>query len=358
MKVALLTLDFPPGVGGVQRYLFEVAQGLAATDDVVVVTPTNGALPAASSFRRLHLASAGVAAWVRALRSERCTHVVVGHAHPRLLLAAALARRGRYACIAHGNDYLAAQGYWHKPLFNRLLGAARPLITVSDANAQRLQKLGLSAPLVIRPGTDPQRFMPAATERGGAPVLLTIARLITRKGIDLVLRTLPALLVEFPALRYHVAGAGPEQSPLEALATSLNIAHAVRFLGAVTDDEIPVLYRSADIFVLPTRDEGVSVEGFGIAYLEASASGLPVVAARSGGAVDAVRDGESGLLVPPDDPGALTEALRNLLRDPLLRAGIGQNGRRWIEEEMNWARVTRELAAALRGSDAAPHTLR
>jgi phosphatidylinositol alpha-1,6-mannosyltransferase len=223
-----------------------------------------------------------------------------------------------------------------------------PLLANSNAMAERLQALGMYSPLVVFPGANPDRFAPAGTPPP-EPVLLTVSRLVSRKGIDTVLCALPALLEEFPALRYRVGGQGPDRENLEALARQLGVSEAVEFLGFIRDDELPELYRSASIFVMPAREEveAPSVEGFGIVYLEASASGLPVVAASSGGAVEAVRHGETGLLIPPDDPAQLNEALGRLLRDPELRRRMGQNGRRWVEEEMNWDRAARQLREAL-----------
>lgn len=127
------------------------------------------------------------------------------------------------------------------------------------------------------------------------------------------------------------------------------MASATTFHGLVPDEELPDLYRKTHIFVMPTREEqeAASVEGFGIVYLEASASGLPVVAGHSGGAVEAVRHGETGFLVPPDDVGALSETLHRLLDDAELRRRLGENGRRWVEDEMNWDRAARQLADLL-----------
>jgi len=168
---------------------------------------------------------------------------------------------------------------------------------------------------------------------------------------------LPPLLELAPRLEYWIVGNGPARPALEKLARNLRIVSAVRFLsqeGAPTSDsELPDIYRRASIFVLPTRAEfntaegSPSVEGFGIVYLEASASGLPVVAARSRGASEAVREGQTGLLVPPDDPAALSQALARLLCDDDLCRRLGRAGRRWVEHEMNWDRVGRQFISII-----------
>jgi phosphatidylinositol alpha-1,6-mannosyltransferase len=181
--------------------------------------------------------------------------------------------------------------------------------------------------------------------------LLTVCRLVRRKGIDTVLQVLPALRAEMPDLCYRIVGDGPDRGYLEQVARDLDLLDVVKFLGRVSDDALPDIYRRSDIFVMPAREEttSASVEGFGIVYLEASASGLPVVAARSGGAVEAVIDGETGFLVPPDEPEALTRALRKLVLDAERRHSMGQAGRRWVEEEMNWDRAAAQIANLLAG---------
>ena len=120
-------------------------------------------------------------------------------------------------------------------------------------------------------------------------------------------------------------------------------------MDSVSDSELPAIYRQATIFVMPARAEyhAGSVEGFGIVYLEASASGLPVVAARTGGAAEAVRENETGLLVPPDDPPALALALARLLDDGALRQRMGRAGRRWVEREMNWDRAAQQFLSII-----------
>jgi phosphatidyl-myo-inositol dimannoside synthase len=348
MRIALLTYDFPPGTGGVQTYLYEIARRLAREHEVHVITPGAGERPGNSGLHYHNPGAMSALSFRRLLRPLQPDRVVAGHAHPQLLLAA-LATRLPYAAVAYGNDFLAAQRRWHRPLFNTLLGRARPFITITAANARRLVALGLPLPQVVRPGADPQRFRPPAEPPSLPPRLLTVARLVSRKGIDNVIAALPSLLDSFPDLTYHVAGDGPDRQRLERLATGAGVARAIRFAGFVPDAGFPALYQKTHVFVMPAREEiaGASIEGFGIVYLEASASGLPVVAGESGGAVEAVRDGVTGYLVPPDDPAALADTLRRLLGDEALRLRLGAAGRQWVESEMNWDRAASEFAALL-----------
>jgi phosphatidylinositol alpha-1,6-mannosyltransferase len=348
-KLALLTFDFAPQIGGVQTYLLEVCKRLSTAYEIVVITPAAGLLAEDLLLRRLIIPSPNITTLVKHLRQEQADIVLIGHAHPRMLLAAALAAKNRYAALAYGNDFLAAQSHWHKPLFNWLLGRAKPLITISQANVRRLRQLGIPEAVVVYPGTDPIRFTPATPTKRESLTLLTMGRLVPRKGVDITLRALAQLVSQFPDLRYHIGGVGPDKGRLEHLTTKLGLNHLVTFLGHVPDDKLPGVYRQADIFVMPAREIEAtgSVEGFGIVYLEASASGLPVIAGRSGGAVEAVRDGETGFLVAPDDLPALTETLARLLADADLRQRLGQNGRRWIESEMNWDRAAHHMRLAL-----------
>jgi len=179
---------------------------------------------------------------------------------------------------------------------------------------------------------------------GGTRWLVTVARLQQHKGMDTVIAALPAILARAPDVRYAVAGTGPDRERLEQLANKLGVGDRVRFLGGVSDRELPALYNLASVYVgASRRAERLGVEGFGIALVEASACGRPVVAGNSGGIPDAVRDGETGFLVPPEEPAAFADAICRLLADPAAANRMGQNGRRAVETYFNWDRVVRDL---------------
>lgn len=362
-KVALLTLDFAPRVGGLQQYLLELSRRIGLNCDLNIVYPDGDPSryseepfqlfglkkPRQGFFPNFALQSS----W-RIGRTLAALHpdlIVVGHAHPRLLLPAALFRKP-YIVLAYGNDFEAAQRRWHAPFFNRLLARAHRLVTISHANARRFEELGLPSPEILYPGTNPARFSPAPSSSKESPILLTVARLVPRKGIDTVLQAMPALLEQFPALQYWIVGDGPAKESLARQAQELDLLNAVRFLPNISDSDLPDIYRRAAIFVMPTRADyhAGSIEGFGIVYLEASASGLPVVAARTGGAAEAVIENETGLLVPPDDPTALEQSIARLLGDPGLRRGMGRAGRRWVEREMNWDRAGSQFMSIIQRS--------
>ena len=170
-----------------------------------------------------------------------------------------------------------------------------------------------------------------------------MARLVGHKGVDTGLRVLAALRQAFPDLRYAIVGSGPMQVQLETLARDLGVEQLVRFLTGVPDEDLPALYNSAEIYLGLSRAEGLLMEGFGISLVEASACGIPVVGARQGGIPDAVREGETGLLVDSTDLPAIVEVVRSLLENQELARRLGLEGRRAVETYFNWDRVTAEV---------------
>lgn len=311
-------------------------------------------------------------AWTgRRLRAGGVRLIHAGEIRPAGYIAAWMrARRGvPYLLYVHGHDVFkeaerARASHRRRATARWILGGAAAIVANSRATAVRtealLELLGVPPAgrvHVVHPGTDPDRFRPDAPgaaswrERlgmpAGTPVLLTVARLIPRKGVDTVLRALPAL----PGTHYVVAGNGPDRPRLEALAAELGVRERVTFVGAVDDAALPGLYAAADLFVMTPREEPgrQDVEGFGIVYCEAAAAGLPVVAARSGGVAEAVREGETALLVPPDDRAALAAALRALVDDAALRRRMGNAGRKAVETYYNWERAAAELQRVIAG---------
>jgi phosphatidylinositol alpha-1,6-mannosyltransferase len=278
-----------------------------------------------------------------------------------------------YCVFLYGADLLSEQHKYHHSALKRrtaraILGGAAALVAISnwtrDLALTVLGELGLDGHgqrvHVVHPGTDPARFRPgvdagALRERfgladGGVRWLLTVARLELHKGIDTVLSALPAILERAPDVRYAVAGRGPARERLEKLARKAGVADRVHFLGEIGDRDLPALYNLASVYVGPSRRaDRISVEGFGISLVEASACGLPVVAGNSGGVADAVRDGETGILVAPEDGVAVTEAVCRVLADRPLAERLAAAGRREVERYYNWDRVVRDLRAIEEG---------
>jgi phosphatidylinositol alpha-1,6-mannosyltransferase len=276
-----------------------------------------------------------------------------------------------YVLYVHGNDVLKERGKVGRSALYRtsardVLSRASAVIANSRYTADLLRDLAIAAGApgaadrvrVVHPGAEPARFHPgdagvaALRARWGlerARIVLTVGRLEARKGVDRALEAVAGLGATFPDLAYVVVGEGPRRAALEARAAAPDLAGRVRFVGHADDSELPAWYRTADVFLLPSRRARVDdVEGFGIAVSEASASGLPVIGGRAGGVPEAVIEGETGLLVDPEDAGEIAGALRALLADPALAARLGAGGRAAVQRYFNWERAAAEAWATVR----------
>jgi phosphatidylinositol alpha-1,6-mannosyltransferase len=255
----------------------------------------------------------------------------------------------------HGEDLSAAlTSREHGWLARHVCLHAAAVLANSRFTAQLVESLGVpsSRIRVIYPGVDPTRFTPdarphaaAALKPGGGPVLLSVGRLQRRKGHDTVIEAIAALRQELPDLHYLIAGDGQERARLEELAGARGVADRVTFLGEVDDAQLPGLYAACDIFVMPNRSDAHDVEGFGIVFLEAAATARPSIGGRSGGAPEAVLDGQTGLLVNGTDAFDLAQAVRVLAASSSLRASMGSAGRTRVLESFTWERAAAELQA-------------
>jgi phosphatidylinositol alpha-1,6-mannosyltransferase len=312
----------------------------------------------------------GLAAWTwragRLARRSRLGFTWCGELKPAGYPARWLQMRHGvpYGVIAYGTELLLLDAKIHRSAFKRwsarqLLGNAAVVVAISEWTATLarsvLERLGCHALArgvqVVPLGTTPEHFRPGVDPRDvrarygleGGRWLLTVARLEWHKGIDTVIKALPAVRAAHPGTRYAVAGVGDRGPQLEQLARELGLGDAVRFLGAVADADLPALYNAADLYVGASRRHDLLAEGFGISLVEASACGLAVVGGRSGGVPDAVREGETGILVDPDDPEAVAAGINRLLGDAALRQRLGAAGRRAVETFYNWDRVAKDL---------------
>jgi len=222
---------------------------------------------------------------------------------------------------------------WLERLVRKVLAEAAGISTISHYTLELLQHFGVSPErcLLVHPGVEWQRFQarpPLRLELPPGRKLLTLGRLMQRKGQDTMIEVLPSLLEEFPDLHYLIAGIGPDENRLRALAQASSASERIHFLGRVDDDQLVPLMQACDVFAHPNRvtPQG-DVEGFGIVFLEASACGIPVVGGRSGGTVDAVSDRHSGFLV--EGAEELRQRLRWLLTHPEQARAMGEAGREW-----------------------------
>jgi phosphatidylinositol alpha-1,6-mannosyltransferase len=381
-RTLIVTNDFPPRPGGIQAFVHELALRRPAESVVVYCsTPTaRGAAawgdPAAFDLRQpfpvvrestpvLLPTPAATRRAARILRIARCDSVLFGAAAPLGLMAPALRAAGarRIVGLTHGHEAGWAALPGARAALRSVGEHTDHLTYLGDYTRRRLARaLSPAAAARLRPlapGVDTGRFRPGAggaavRERHGLtgrPVVVCVSRLVARKGQDTLLRAWPRVLADVPDAALLLVGGGPDRRRLAALARDRGVAHAVRFAGDVPAAELPAHYDAGDVFAMPcrTRNGGLDVEGLGIVYLEASASGLPVVAGDSGGAPDAVRDGDTGLVVDGRRPGPTARALVRLLRDPDAAAAMGARGRAWVEEAWSWEAAAGRLDALLAG---------
>ena len=188
---------------------------------------------------------------------------------------------------------------------------------------------------------------PAGHGRDRGPIVLCVSRLVPRKGQDTLIRAWPAVRSAIPDARLLLVGDGPYRGELHRLADGLGVTGSVTFTGSVPD--LAGYYAASDVFAMPcrTRRAGLDVEGLGIVYLEASAAGLPVIGGDSGGAPDAILDGETGYVVPGRDVATLAGRIVGLLADPARARAMGRRGQAWTEQEWDWSRVASRLDAIL-----------
>jgi phosphatidylinositol alpha-1,6-mannosyltransferase len=269
-----------------------------------------------------------------------------------------------YGIMLYGTELLLLQHRLRRSVLKRriarsLLGSAAVLVTISQCTRALcldvLKDLGFpegkTDVRVVPLGTDPRHFRPGIDARAvrsrygleSGRWLLTVARLAAHKGIDTVLRVLALLRDEYPDLRYAIVGSGLGLTQLQTLAQHLGVSDRVRFLTDVPDEDLPQLYNSAELYLGVSRPVELMMEGFGIALSEASACGVPVIGSSTGGIPDAVRDGETGLLVDAESAGAVADAVRLLLGNRDLARRLGAAGRNAVESFYNWDRVAADV---------------
>lgn len=376
-RVLLVTNDFPPRRGGIQSYLENLVDELVAagSHDLTVYAPKWKGAPdydraaAAAGYTvvrhptTLMLPEPTVALRMRNLIAQHDIDTVWFGAAAPLALLGPLARSAgatRVVASTHGHEV----GWSMLPVARnalRRIGNDADVVTfVSHYTRNRFASaFGSQAALeYLPPGVDVDRFCPDEVARarlraryglGGRPVIGCVSRLVPRKGQDMLIRALPAIRQRIDDAVLVIVGNGPYREHLEKLAARFGVTEQVVFTGGVPADELPAHHAMPDVFAMPcrTRGSGMDVEGFGIVFMEASASGVPVVAGDSGGAPETVVDGETGLVVDGWDVGAIAAAVGDLLADPARAAAMGAAGRQWVVENWQWRTKAARLAELL-----------
>ncbi|MDQ7814870.1 MAG: glycosyltransferase family 4 protein [Patescibacteria group bacterium] len=344
-EITLITLDYPPERGGVARYLgnlVNVAQGR-----IEVLVPENHAVDGPGEVRTIRMFRKVWPSWwptvslMRKSKKEKRV-IFISHVFP-LGTAAWLSRLSggpEYVVFFHGLDIKLAATGWKKWLLRRICRNAKALFTNSEATKAELMKVvGEIEVTVMTPGAEPREIVDRATARrrlgvdSETPIVLSLTRLVPRKGIDASLHALARIQAK-QEVDYVVIGDGPDRERLEKLAVEHRTK--VRWIKDADDEEKWLWYAAADVFLLPVREEENDMEGFGIVYLEAAQAGIPAIAGRSGGAGEAVRDGYTGLLVKPISIDEIEEAVMRLLDDRDLAHRLGTQGRERVSKDFSW----------------------
>jgi phosphatidylinositol alpha-1,6-mannosyltransferase len=373
-KVLIVTNDFPPRAGGIQSFVHALAvrlpegsvtvyapawEGAAGFDAAqpfpVERHPTSLMLPVPSVARRA----------ARLLERHGCDTVLFGAAAPLGLLAPSLRRAGarRQVAITHGHEAGWAVLPGARSLLRRIGDSVDTVTYLGEYTRVRLARAlsPAAAARMIRlaPGVDSDAFRPGAggaavrerLELVGRPVVVCVSRLVPRKGQDTLIRAWPQVRAAVPDAALLLVGGGPYAGRLQRLAGRLGVTGSVIFTGPVPWPELPSYYDAGDVFAMPcrTRRRGLDVEGLGIVYLEASATGLPVIGGDSGNAPDAIRDGETGYVVAGRSPADVADRLVYLLTDPVGARAMGEKGLAWVDQEWRWDLVARRLQEILGG---------
>lgn len=389
MRILILTPEFPPQFGGIGTHCFEMAKHWSHDADVTVLAPAapSGERRMGMGFEVIDLrpTRSRVARLVRTeraarqlMRRSRFDIVYVGHWRTCgvafRLAAVRSADATRYVQAIHGGEVLyllrSRTRLLLRWLFRWTIGPADRLVALGAYQAELLDQLGIGRDRVfVSPeGVDVSNFQRPASEEvirrlrrrhglEGKRILLTVARLAPHKGHDTVIRALPEILRHVPDAAYLIAGNGSSAEQLRRLAVEMGVAEHVRFAGFVPDDELAAYYHLCDVFVMPSRELNGDTEGFGIVFLEAAACGKPAIGGRTGGIVEAVQDGRTGLLVEPESTAEIAGAAVRLLTDVELAQRMGEAGRRRVLESLQYRDVAAGILGACRATPAMPRSV-
>jgi len=369
-RTLLVTNDYPPRVGGIQRTLHSLVRELPP-ERVSVLAPRwvgSDAFDAGEPYaiyrgaREFLWPTPQVRRWVQSVvRDSRAEVVLFGDAMPLATMGPRLSRLGTpYIVAAHGFDYWLSLAPGAHTTLKYVTSRAARVAVMCSAFIARVVRTSVPARVpvsVLYPGADIERFRPDlptldlrrrfhAEDR---PLIVCVSRLVRRKGQDALIRAMPTIVRRVPDAHLLIVGDGPDRDRLEAMAPGAPHG-SLSFAGQVSEHDLPGYYAAGDAFAMPcrTRLGGLEIEGWGNVFLEAAACGRPVVVGDSGGARESLVDGVTGLLVDGRQTGAVAEAISALLADPARAAAMGKAGRARVERSYTWPRIAGTLAAWLR----------
>jgi phosphatidyl-myo-inositol dimannoside synthase len=369
MKHLLITNDFPPKMGGIQSYLWELWRRLPPDETVVYTTPYEGSaeFDAAQAYRIIRAPQFWLApvpqvvADIKRVVAEVKPDIVlldpavpIGWCGPQLAVP--------YGVVLHGSEVtVPGRLPGSQQALARVLRGAGLVICAGDYPRREAEHAagGPLPSVVIPPGVDPHRFRPLSTDERSARrralgwadedvVVLGLSRLVPRKGFDTVIDAVARLQPTHPNLRLAIGGSGRDRPRLERRAVDRGAR--IQFLGRVSEDDLPATYAAADVFAMCCRSRwaGLEQEGFGIVFVEAAAAGLPQIAGRSGGSHEAVVDGVTGWVIdPPDHVGRVASALERMLINPDERRAMGHAARLRAMAEFDYDQLASRLDTSL-----------
>jgi phosphatidylinositol alpha-1,6-mannosyltransferase len=383
-NVLVFSVDYKPEPGGIAEHAYRIARGFAeAGAEVTVLAPW---VRGADGFDRgqdfatvrvpripvIDLVFYAVAcSWLVLRRRVGLVYAATSHPCALVLGVVRILAWFRWAVAIHAHEVI----YGGRGLRRRLKALVKPLQIAAIGSADRVFAVsGFTREMLVKAGVDPSKIavifngvdtsdldievdVASVVDRfglRGRRVILTVARLDIHKGQDTVIRAMPSILRRVPEAVYVVAGEGGMRPRLVELARDLRVSARVVLTGDLPRPDVVALFKAAQVFAMISRVEESSVEGFGIAFLEAGALGLAVVGGRSGGIPDAVADGETGLLVDPADPEAVAEAITRILLDRGLAGRLGAAGRKRARDEFTWKRVVDAIVASFEDQELDP----
>ncbi|HKJ62869.1 MAG TPA: glycosyltransferase family 4 protein [Hyphomicrobiales bacterium] len=360
--ILILTQCFPPDIGGIENLMGGLADNLhRAGREVVVLADRIRNGKTAKNFAYPVFRFDGPRPLRRWLKYRKTKAIAESSAIEAVFtdswksVSAVPDLDAPIIVLAHGTE-LPSEPRTHKiQRIKRALSRAATIVPNSVYTAGRLREYTdekarievIHPPIELPDKADTQNlsFLNIADD---APVLLTLARLEPRKGIDKVIASMPELREVFPNIVYLIGGGGEDRTRLESLALNSGVMYSVRFLGPITSADMKcALYERADLFVMPSRQIGNSIESFGISYIEAAWFGVPSVAGKDGGAGEAVQHGETGLVCDGSDQASVTHAIATLLKDDALRVKLGDAAARRVREELQWSQAIKRYLALI-----------
>lgn len=358
MRVLLFTLEYPPFKGGVANVYGNITKYWPENNGIFVLHNNDGKL----INNKLPFLKWLPSFWpaYKTIKKEKINHIIVGHILPLGAVAYIISKfiKIKYSVILHGMDFaFVLKNNRKKWLAKKILNNADNIICMNSYTARIVNNaLGNDNGekiKVVNPGVEAKKQENKKTKKQdelknkynlkNKIILLSVGRLVKRKGFDKVIEALSKVLKEVPDLVYVIAGAGPELPNYQSSITNYQLQDNAIMITDIDDQERDAWYQVCDIFIMPSRNIDGDFEGFGIVYLEANLVGKPVIAGDSGGVSDAVKEGVNGLLVNPESAEEIKYAIIKLAKDKELRKKMGERGRERAVKEFNWEGQVRKI---------------